>query len=85
MTRKKDYQMIEEIMGLLYVEKKEKRSVALEISEKYQVSTTTVYRNMETINEVIKNQIKIIELLQSSEIEASEFKEDLNKIREALR
>jgi len=84
-TRKKDYQMIEEIMGLLYVEKKEKRSVALEISEKYQVSTTTVYRNMETINEVIKNQIKIIELLQSSEIEASEFKEDLNKIREALR
>lgn len=77
--------MIEEIMRLLYVEKKEKRSVALEISEKYQVSTTTVYRNMDTINDVIKDQIKIIELLQSPAIEASEFEEDLNKLRESLK
>jgi hypothetical protein len=40
---------------------------------------------METIDDIIKNQIKIIELLRSNAIEESEFEEYLNKIRESLR
>ena len=71
-------------MELLHVEKMEKRAVALHISTKYEMDTTTAYRNISEINNIIKNNIKVLTLLRSTPSEGQEFRAEFEKIRISL-
>ena len=83
MVRKRNFDLIYDVMKLKHVENLEKSEIVERISTKYDVDSATVYRNITEVNELIRQRIAVLKLLRATLVE-DEFKDEIQKIRELM-
>ena len=62
----------------------EKLDIAKKLSEKYGVNSTTIYRNMEETDTIIKRNIEMLRVLTSADLDKLVFKEEFEKIKKLV-
>ena len=83
MVRKRNFDLIYDVMKLKHVDNIEKTEIVERISTKYNVDSATVYRNIAEVNELIRQRIAVLKLLRTTLVE-DEFKDEIQKIRELM-
>jgi len=76
--------LITDIIRLKYVKKMEKLDIVKNLSEKYGVDSTTIYRNMEETDTIIKRNIELLRVLTSVDLDKRVFKEEFEKIKKLM-
>lgn len=76
--------LITDILRLKYVEKMEKLDIVKNLSEKYGVDSTTIYRNMEETDTIIKRNIELLRVLTSVDLDKRVFKDEFEKIKKLI-
>jgi len=84
LVRERNVDLITDIIRLKYVEKMEKLDIAKKLSEKYGVNSTTIYRNMEETDTIIKRNIEMLRVLTSADLDKLVFKEEFEKIKKLV-
>lgn len=62
----------------------EKLDIVKNLSEKYGVDSTTIYRNMEETDTIIKRNIELLRVLTSVDLDKRVFKEEFEKIKKLM-
>ena len=83
LVRKRNFDLIYDVMKLKHVDNIEKTEIVERISTKYNVDSATVYRNIAEVNELIRQRIAVLKLLRTTLVE-DEFKDEIQKIRELM-
>ena len=83
MVRKRNFDLIYDVMKLKHVDNIEKTEIVERISTKYNVDSATVYRNIAEVNELIRQRIAVLKLLRTTLME-DEFKDEIQQIRELM-
>ncbi len=84
MVRKRDVNLISDIIRLQVLEHLEKKEIVDRLSDKYSVNEATIYRNISEVDSYIQDRVKILKMLSTTSLNQEEFKEKYDQVKQAL-
>ena len=84
MVRTKNVDLLYEIIRLQRIEKREKLEIVEQLSAKFAVDATTIYRNISEVDSYIKHCVQLFKMLSITSLNKAEFKDDFDKVKNSL-
>ncbi len=84
MVKKLDHDLITDIIKLQVLEVADKKEIVDQLTEKYSVNETTIYRNISKVDSYIQDRVNLLHILSVTSLNEGEFKDQYDGVKKAL-